>query len=350
MSQQSMDLESEQFMTLLTDALRAGPGSPEWHQAVGVLRSSGAAGAAAADEYQMLVRAREDLESGRDYHSVRAGTGFTRKVLQAVEEEGSGRPRGLPSANLIAIVAALVILVVVIVIAVSLVKNTPAPPNNGAVEQLRSVYFLNPVAQWSFDGGGGAADEIGPEWRLVGEVPLKVNRGQGLGPANGQPASAAATTTPKGETRDYRAGAIVLAESVPPDQARMLDVTLRTSRATDAVIAEVFVAEGSPEEVQAGGGREVVWLLKGGAARVALADGKVPMQGEKVDPKKQPTVNVKVRFNRETVVVENGEERLYEGPHKLAEAGPRYVGVRFRRKAGDTSDGVWLTGIKVSKP
>jgi hypothetical protein len=60
---QSMDLESEQFMTLLTDALRAGPGSPEWHQAVGALRASG--GAKGADEMQMLVRAREDLESGR---------------------------------------------------------------------------------------------------------------------------------------------------------------------------------------------------------------------------------------------------------------------------------------------
>src|SRR5882757_10204675 len=94
---QTMDLESEQFMTLLTDALRAGPGSPEWHQAVGVLRTSG--GAKGADEMQMLVRAREDLESGRGYRAVRAGAGFTRNVMEGIEEEAKAAPKGLPSAN-----------------------------------------------------------------------------------------------------------------------------------------------------------------------------------------------------------------------------------------------------------
>ena len=343
-----MDLESEQFMTLLTDALRAGPGSPEWHQAVGVLKTSGAAG---ADEYQMLVRAREDLESGRDYRAVRAGTGFTRKVLQGIEEEGSGRPRGLPSANLIAIIAALVILVVVVGIAVSLVKNTPAPPqnNNGAVEQLRGVYFTTPVAQWSLNAGGGAGD-VGPEWRLVGEVPLRVSRGNGLAVVASTQPTTASSATAGGEAREYRAGAIVLAESVPADQARLVDATLKATRATDALIAEVFVAEGSPDDAHGSGGREVVWQLKGGAARVALADGRVPVQGEKIDPRKPQSMNVKVRFNKDTVIVESGEERLYEGPHKLAEGSPRYLGVRFRRKAGDASDGVWLTGINVLKP
>src|SRR5258706_10268300 len=100
---QSMDLESEQFMTLLTDALRAGPGSPEWHQAVGVLRASG--GSKGADEMQMLVRAREDLESGRDYRAVKAGAGFTQKVMAGIEEEGKAKAKGLASAKLIALVA-----------------------------------------------------------------------------------------------------------------------------------------------------------------------------------------------------------------------------------------------------
>src|SRR5690349_14904038 len=115
---QSMDLQSDQFMTLLTDALRAGPGSPEWHQAVGVLRASG--GAQGADEFQMLVRAREDLESGRDYRSVRGGPGFTRKVLTEIEQEAPGKSRGLPSANLIALLAGGVLIAVVTVIAVIL--------------------------------------------------------------------------------------------------------------------------------------------------------------------------------------------------------------------------------------
>ncbi len=35
------DIESNPLFGLLTDALRAGPGSPEWHQAIGRLRADG---------------------------------------------------------------------------------------------------------------------------------------------------------------------------------------------------------------------------------------------------------------------------------------------------------------------
>ena len=56
----STDLQSDQFMTLLTDALRSGPGSPEWNQAVKALRASGQN----ADEYAMLTAARESLAGG----------------------------------------------------------------------------------------------------------------------------------------------------------------------------------------------------------------------------------------------------------------------------------------------
>src|SRR3954469_10777303 len=164
---QQMDLESEQFMTLLTDALRAGPGSPEWHQAVGVLRASG--GNKNADEMQMLVRAREDLESGRGYRAVRAGPGFTQNVMAGIEEEGRAKPKGLPSANLIALVAGGVILAVVAVLAVVLFRTPPA--DRGNIERLQGIYFINPVvSQLNFDGG----TEIPSEWRLVGEVRLNV--------------------------------------------------------------------------------------------------------------------------------------------------------------------------------
>jgi hypothetical protein len=331
-----MNLESEQFMTLLTDALRAGPGSPEWHQAVGALRASGSSG---ADEMQLLVRARENLESGRDYRTVKAGPGFTRKVLQGIDEEAAAaKPKGLPSANIIALLAGGVILAVVAVMAVVLFRNGTNPGDKRDLDQLRSIYFINPVAQLNVE----AATEIGPEWKLIGEVPLKLSKSIGL--------ASAATQPTKDDKREYKAGAIVLAESIPADQARMLDVTLKSLRPTDAIIPEVFVAEGPLDENLASGRRELVWLLKGGTARVALADGTVPVQGEKLDPKKGPTVNVKIRFDKGTVIVESGDTRLYEGAHKLSAAGPRYVGVRFRRKVGDGSDGVWLTTINVLKP
>src|SRR5438128_1152250 len=95
----TIDLQSDQFMTLLTDALRSGPGSPEWHQAVRQLRTSSEQGAAAADEYAMLYAARERLEAGKEYRSIRPGPGFTRKVMASVDEEGRNGPGGVPTAN-----------------------------------------------------------------------------------------------------------------------------------------------------------------------------------------------------------------------------------------------------------
>src|SRR3954471_10048772 len=90
------NVEADPMFQLLTDALRAGPGSPEWHQAVGKLR---AGGMEHGDEYQMLIDAREHLESGKEYRSVRAGAGFTRKLLDGIDREepqGGGRAAWMP--------------------------------------------------------------------------------------------------------------------------------------------------------------------------------------------------------------------------------------------------------------
>src|SRR4051812_37492123 len=178
---EATDLDSETFQTLLTDALRAGPGSPEWHQAVGKLRTSGAKG---ADEYQLLIRAREDLESGKEYRSVRAGPGFTRNVLKAIEEEDGKGGGGISSANVIALIAAAAILAVLVVVGVILLRGGP-PPAVDPVKQLQGAIFKNTVAVVDFSTGTPA----GPEWKLVGEVPLKVV-GKGLRPQTTQPTGA----------------------------------------------------------------------------------------------------------------------------------------------------------------
>ena len=186
---QAMDLSSDQFMTLLTDALRAGPGSPEWHQAVGILKQSGANG---ADEYQLLIQARQDLESGKDYRSVRAGPGFGRKVLTAIEEEGAAK-KGVPSANIVALLAAGAILAVVIVVAVVLFNSAPGPGDK-KVDELRNLIFAQTVAQASFE----SEKEVNNAWRLAGDLPLKVDN-RALRPATTQPSA----------TKPYNVGAMV---------------------------------------------------------------------------------------------------------------------------------------------
>src|SRR5207248_832631 len=120
-------------MTLLTDALRSGPGSPEWHQAVKILRASDQN----VDEYTLLYSAREHLESGKDYRSVRAGTGFTRKVLEQIEEQASTPPA--PTANIIALIAAGAILAVVAVVGFMLLHGGSAEQQR--IEELSKTIF-----------------------------------------------------------------------------------------------------------------------------------------------------------------------------------------------------------------
>jgi len=91
---------SDPFFTLLTDALRAGPGSPEWRDAVAQLKVNGEP----VDEHRLLIEAREALESGRDYRSIRAGAGFTRKLLTNLDKESprEGQKTRFPTATIVA--------------------------------------------------------------------------------------------------------------------------------------------------------------------------------------------------------------------------------------------------------
>jgi hypothetical protein len=345
-----MDLQSEQFMTLLTDALRAGPGSPEWHQAVGVLRSSGANGD--VDEYQLLIRAREDLESGRDYREVRPGAGFTRKVLTGIEEEPPGGVRGLPSANLLALIGAGVILAVVVAVAVVLFRNAPKDVDNRQVDQLRGLFFNQEVA--SIDFGAGEDHTLEPKFHKVGELPLEATKNKGLRPGTTQPRDADAR-------REFRAGALVMSESIPPQQPFLVEARIKLDKVSDNLIPQVFVSEGHVDEEKGTSAREVAWLLREGQPRVALPDGTVKLGDDRgAALKGKQTLDVKLMMNRDTVIVstvENAdgakpgaEKRLYEGPHKLSGDQPRYAGVRFLRKTRENEDTAGLTKISILKP
>jgi len=61
---ETLDFESDLQLVALTDALRAGPGSPEWRDAVARIRAQGGD---QADEYLLLCTAREHLASGKSY-------------------------------------------------------------------------------------------------------------------------------------------------------------------------------------------------------------------------------------------------------------------------------------------
>src|SRR5688572_31309804 len=127
--------EHAPFFQLLTEALRAGPGSAQWGEAVAKLRDGGVEG---GDEYKLILRAREDIGLGRDFRKVSAGPGFTRKVLDAVEREGT-RGSGVPTATIVAILSGLVIIAVIItVIVIMSGGGATKDPQQAAIERLET--------------------------------------------------------------------------------------------------------------------------------------------------------------------------------------------------------------------
>ena len=72
------------------------------------------------------------------------------------------------------------------------------------------------------------------------------------------------------------------------------------------------------------------------------------MQSEKLANLKE--VQVKIQLNRDTAIVETAGKRMYAGPNQLAPDHPRYVGVRFRSRAGDTWERTGVGAIVVQKP
>src|SRR5262245_23002701 len=139
-----LDIESDAFLMLLTDALRSGPGSPAWHEALQRLRAGGIRG---ADEYRLLVTAREHLESGKEYRSVRAGPEFTKRLMSAIEQDASRGEARPPTSALVAVASAAVMLVVLLVIGYLLWNAAEYGAGDSSVRLLPAV-----VTQVEFTG------------------------------------------------------------------------------------------------------------------------------------------------------------------------------------------------------
>ena len=321
------DIESNPLFGLLTDALRAGPGSPEWHQAVGRLRADGLAD---SDEYRLLVAVRENLESGRDYRSIRAGPGFTRKVMEAVDRErqqGGNRPRaGLPVANVIAVLSGVVILGLLATLAYRLFPRGGGAGGEQTIEELEQTFFPTEVAAARFEGTVPAG------WRTVGGLPLEPGK-VGLRPAPATQPAVAADTRPA----EPVGGAALAPAALPADEPFAVVVQLKPGRPTEDLIVQVFVsAEGDFSSDKATSSNELVWLIQGSKQKVIVGD-RVEVDAQRPDAgtaaARADPLTVRLVVGKQLAVVSTGSQRLWAGPNGLANK-PRTVGVRFIRVDG----------------
>lgn len=322
-------IESDPLFQLLTDALRSGPGTPEWHQAVLKLREGGLTH---SDEYRLLVTVREHLESGRDYRSIAAGQGFTRKLFDQIEKEpaesGTRRP-GLPMANIIALVSAVAIVLLLAFLAWQLIpRGTPDGPRPG-IEELAGSYFPTEMAGARFETG------ILSTWPPTGQLPLEASRGALRPAANGTPTTLPAT------------GGVAAPVSVPANEPFAVEVQVRPGRTpNDDVILEVYVSTDASPDPRALP-NELVWLIQGKTQRVVLSGQKQKDAPRPEQAKPEEPVSVRILVNGQVAIIEVNKQRIWSGPHGLP-AQPRHAGIRFIR-AGKTPESPGVVSMRVMK-
>ena len=315
-----LDFESAQ-LELLTEALRAGPGTPAWREALATLEH-----APGADEYKLLYTARERLASGRRYREVRAGQGFTRKVFDAIDEEEGSRAKRLPSANLIAAASALVILSVLAVVAYFVM---PLGDRTGTTE-LSQTYFVNTLSSSRFDG------ELGMEWAAFG--PLGVEPRDGLRPVL------------KELPENFRGGGVFYTRTLAPEQPFAIEATIRVARPSDDLVVQLFVTDDADFTGEsATSGHELVWLARGGEVSLVLPGGQVQAQSIRLHAARTPA-EVRISVNRHEASVEMNGQKIWSGEHALDGTKGRLAGVRFLARGGEKEGAAVVESVRVLVP
>ena len=326
------NIATDPMIAQLTDALRAGPSSPEWVAAVSRLKQEGVAG---ADEQKMLVAVRELLEQGKDYRTVRAGPGFTRKLMAKLDEGPQGGQASLPMATFMAIVGGLAVTAIVAGIVIAVIKSS-----GGGIEgqkaRLRDTAFEQTVVAASFDR------DVPEGWDTIGVLAL--DAGNGLRVAATQP------------TGDYRAAGIVSIATIDANDSGAIEALVKTPTDPNTIV-QLFVRDESaspassaePNSSGAVAG-ELAWVLHNKESRVVLppngqfAGSPVPFES---------TANgtlVRVSVGERVAIVTAGGREIYAGPSNLSHNQPRTFGIRFLTKGNRNAGDAIVLSAKVVRP
>jgi hypothetical protein len=314
-----VEFESDAFLKLLTEALRAGPGSPSWHTALARLREQGIS---SSDEYRLLVKAREHLESGLEYRSVRAGPEFSRKLLASIEEEAV--PQRQPRATrTIALASAAVLLIVLGLIGYLLLTAGNRPGSTGPLvltDTAASLEFNSPIA---------------PPWQPIGALPLESARG--------------ALRLKPGDPSAGTGGGIAWQQTIPPGEPFAVTANLRVRSLQDDLIAQVFISDTpqfSPDNSTTP--HELVWLMQGRQIRVILPNGRISDAKKELVRDYRGNILVRITIDQDQGTIDVGGKTMWSDPHGLDPGKPRTIGVRFLRRSNSAGDGVNFQSLRIN--
>lgn len=296
--------EADDLLKLLTDALRRGPGSPQWQQAVQRVADPNLPD---RDEYKLLIMVRERLESGKPYREVRAGQGFTRNLFSKIEagdEPRSARRTVLPLA--VALVSLVVLVGAIGVLLHWLSRST------GDMAGLSRQLFITPVRQWDF------TKTMPADLDRVGSLPLEI-RGDALRPDRGPPPA-------------YPPVGAAFAK-VPVDLTQSVCIEAQVNFGDGPGSAGIF-AGATPPAATGLGASEL--SISCGAGDVIAGWSKAAAAPPRPVAPGMHTLRLKI--SPSTAVAEIDGQLIWSGPHDL---GPSAViGVRLTKPARGQEPGV----------
>jgi len=292
-------LAADPFLQLLTDALRAGPGSPEWQQAVARV-NAGEKGP--GDEYALLVQARENLAAGKAYREVKPGVGFTRKLFSSIATDTAAAKKNPLSASLISYIGAGLVVATIGVILFWLTQGT------GESEELATLLFANTRLSTDFKSA------LPTGWKTFG--PLVVDPAKGLMP------------TWTGKSDKVLGGGVVSTDAMRASEPFQVEATFQFQKLSDDIIPQLFVTDDPDFSKETGiSPHELVWEVSGKAQHVALPETQLLTSVSRpVVENQNITVRIVVGVNN-AVILSDGNV-LWTGASQLARK-PRYVGVRL---------------------
>lgn len=313
----TVDLDSDAFAELLAEALRAGPGSPQWHEVVLILQIEGDQ----AQQHRQLLKARQRLESGREWRSVRAGPGFTRRLFDRLDEPGHASNLSAP--GLIAAISICVVLVVLGIVAMLIW------PSDNPGRTLSEVYLVRPITQADFQS------EWPSGWKTIGSLPLEVRRGL-------RPAVVDSETSLLG-------GAVMWTFPLDPAEPFALEARLRAGKPQESVVVQLFVSDRDDFNAASISSSEVVWQLRGRFMELLLPDGQLQTATLRAMTARLD-LHVRLAMDRRQMRLEVNGQRAWIGEHQLSPDRPRQVGVRFLRRGEADGDAVVVQSLRISGP
>jgi hypothetical protein len=315
---------------LITDALRDGPGSPAWDAAVQQLdklelvKPSGVP----IDDYRRLCTAREHLESGKEFRSIRPGPKFTQRLWTAMD--AAGERRFWSTRRLLAVVSGALVLAGCVFMIWEMIPRGSTADRDIAL--LSETLFSKPLASLDasgLDASGGSQSD----WTAAGALPLVGDRG---------------LTLPVDDKHSLPAGGgFVLANPIAADMPIAIECRFQVNRATADLVPEVAVSDTNDfANATATSSHELVFAVEGRQVKVIAPDGRIAAQAE-LPGDGRGELTVRFRIDQQAAIVEMNGQAVFRGPVGLSVRSKRFVAVRILRRGPGGSDSIALHSARV---